>query len=163
SANGIKVTGGQSVIRGFVVQKFRGSGIFLYSKGGNRVAGNYVGTTSDGAAAAGNGGHGILVQSANNVIGGPTAADRNVITANGRDGILVIHAGTTLNVVQNNYVGVNAAGDAALGNAWYGIEVSQPNNVIGGAYVGNVVSANVHGGIALYLASSTGNRVQGNL
>src|SRR5207253_2051161 len=141
-------------------------GVFLYTSAatGNTVAGNYVGTDASGAHAIGNATIGISMDGApGNTIGGISPAARNVVAANGRDGILVIHAGSTLNVVQNNYVGVNAAGDAALGNAWYGIEVSQPNNVIGGAYVGNVVSANVHGGIALYLASSTGNRVQGNL
>ena len=51
NAYGIKVTGGNSTIEGFVINRFGQSGIFLYAKGGNRVAGNYLGTNAAGDAA----------------------------------------------------------------------------------------------------------------
>jgi CSLREA domain-containing protein len=50
-----------------------------------------------------------------------TAADRNIISGNTVDGIQINGAGATGNVVQGNYIGLDATGTAALGNtnrAW---------------------------------------------
>ena len=226
NADGIKLTGSGITVRGLVINRFGGSGIFIYGAGGNRIAGNYIGTDRAGSAAAGNKAHGIIVQSPNNVIGGTSSADRNVISGNsigvflytsaatknvvrgnfigtdatgtkklgntnngvqcesapgnviggigaahrnvisgnGRDGVLIVNSGSKLNAVQGNFIGTDVSGTKALGNGWYGVEVSRQDNVIGGSALGagNVVSANGKGGIVLFLASASGNRVQGN-
>ena len=72
-----------------------GNGITITGSGasGNVVAGNYVGTNAAGTAALGNGlttalpGIILEVGSNNNTVGGTTAAARNVIAANGSQGL----------------------------------------------------------------------------
>ena len=85
----------------------------------NLVVGNYVGTDWTGAAALGNG-TGIFLQGNTNTIGGTTAGSGNVISGNTGDGIDV--RGNT-NVVIGNFIGVNAAGGAALGNGLSGVHL----------------------------------------
>src|SRR5213078_788285 len=48
--------------------------------------------------------------------------------------------------------------------ALYGVEISQPNNTVGGTTtpLRNVVSGNVRSGVVLYLSTATGNKVIGN-
>ena len=82
AANGLVLTGGNSIVRGLVINRFGGSGMLLQTNGGSVVEGNYIGTNTAGAAALPNSSHGIAVSSANNLIGGPTAAARNVISGN---------------------------------------------------------------------------------
>jgi hypothetical protein len=66
-------------------------------------------------------------------------------------------------LVQGNWIGLNAAGDA-LGNSLEGVQITNngANNVIGGtaAGAGNVIAAN-RTGVTLFLGA-TGNRVEGN-
>jgi trimeric autotransporter adhesin len=64
-------------------------------------------------------------------------------------------------VVEGNYIGTNAAGDAALGNAYGGLDMAGSNNTIGGTDPGaaNVISGN--GGVGLQL--DTPAQVYGNL
>jgi titin len=227
SVTGISITAGASVVRGLVINRFSGNGVRLLSEGGNVVCGNYIGTDASGIVAAPNGGQGVFVQSAGNVVGGSvasarnvisgnakngvqlytsaasgnsisgnyvgtdatgrlklgngqcgvaidgaadnlvggfTAASRNVISANAADGVLVADPGATGNRVWGNYVGTDARGLYKLGNGTYGVEVSQPGNSVGAPMVRarNVISGNAKSGVVLYLASSTGNTVQGN-
>ena len=58
-------------------------GIWFYSGNGNLVEGNLVGTDVTGARALGNTYSGIQLQSNNNIVGGTTAAARNVVSGNG--------------------------------------------------------------------------------
>jgi hypothetical protein len=48
--------------------------------------------------------------SANNIIGGTTAWDRNIISGNLANGIAVIGASATGNVIQGNYIGTDVTG-----------------------------------------------------
>ncbi|MEA2736661.1 MAG: hypothetical protein QOE14_3112 [Humisphaera sp.] len=143
------------------------SGVFVYTNAatGNTIRGNYIGTDASGAMKIANAKNGVQINgAASNVIGGITAGERNVISGNARDGVIIVNAGSKLNVVVGNFIGTDATGTKALGNGWYGIEISQPENVVGGATAGagNIVSANGYGGIVLYQATASGNRVQGN-
>ncbi len=132
----------------------------------NVILGNYIGTNAAGSGKIGNGVNGVQINGgASNWI--KRLAGKwhrgNVISGNTTDGVLIVNSGSTLNVVQGNYIGTDVSGTQRLGNGRYGIEISQPNNVIGGkGSAGNVVSANGVGGIVLYLSSAYGNRVQGN-
>jgi hypothetical protein len=79
----------------------------------------------------------------NNVIGGTTAAARNVVS-NNQAGIDICCDGhPTGNKIAGNYVGTNASGDAALRNGNFGIRVDKaPNTIVGGtAAERNVISA----------------------
>jgi hypothetical protein len=140
SDSGLLVTGGNTTIRGLSITGFRGNGIELRSGGGNRVECSYVGVAPDGVTARGNGVNGIqIVDSAANVVGGPSPIVRNVISGNTGEGVKIDGAAATGNVIEGNFVGTNAAGSAALGNAASGIYIRRaPGNSI----VGNVVSGN---------------------
>lgn len=173
-AHGILLQSPDSVVGGLhaadrnVISGNGMAGVFIYtaSAHNNVVLGNYIGTSAAGSAKIGNGVNGVQINGgASNWIGASATGSRNVIAGNTHDGILIINSGSTLNVVQGNYIGADATGKNRLGNGWYGIEISQPNNVVGGANAGagNVVSANGYGGIVLFLSSAYGNRVQGNL
>ena len=140
SGSGLLVTGGNTTIRGLSITGFRGNGIELRSGGGNRIECSYVGVAPDGVTAKGNGVNGIqIIDSAANVVGGPSPIVRNVISGNTGEGVKIDGAPSTGNVIEGNYVGTNAAGSAALGNAASGIYIRRaPGNSI----VGNVVSGN---------------------
>jgi len=105
------------------------------------VEGNLVGLNAAGTGAVPND-TGINLQVAGEVtIGGTTPEARNVISGNDQ-GLFVISAGT---IISGNYIGTNAAGDAAVPNATYGIMLeSAYNAMIGGPDAGsrNVISGN---------------------
>src|SRR6185436_3326853 len=61
AANGLRVTAGNSTIRGLVIARFKLNGIELSGAGGDEVAGCYIGTTVTGAAANANSGYGVEV------------------------------------------------------------------------------------------------------
>jgi CSLREA domain-containing protein len=163
--DGLEITAGNSTIRGLVVNRFvfPGSGIDLQTAGGNTVECNYLGTSLDESAAAGNA-RGIVLGSPSNTVGGSTLSARNVISGNELEGIRVDGAS---NVIQGNYIGTNAAGDAALGtglaqNLGIFVNGGGGNTVIGGTGVGqgNVVSGNGATGIAI---NGSGTLIRGNL
>jgi hypothetical protein len=143
------------------------SGIQFYTSAasGNKLTGSKVGTNASGTAAIPNGGSGVAIyQGANNTIGGTSSAQRNVISGNRQDGIVINTSGAKYNKVLGNYIGTNAAGTGAIGNGWYGVEISQPNNIVGGTAAGsrNVISGNKYAGVVLWLSSGSYNKVQGN-
>jgi CSLREA domain-containing protein len=138
---------------------------------GNLVQGNYIGTSSAGSSAIANSQEGVLIQigASNNTVGGTSAAARNIISGNTRNGILITNAGTS-NVVQGNYIGTNAAGDGPIANGsgaagLAGVQVVNTgiNNSIGGtvAGAGNLISGNAGYGIS-GTAVSSGVVIQGN-
>jgi hypothetical protein len=162
---GLFIYGGNSVVRGLVINRFKGIGILLSTKGGNFIGNNYIGTNASGTSALGNAEDGISIQasSSNNLIGGGSAATRNVISGNGSNGI-GISSGSDSNTVKGNFIGTNAAGTASLGNSSYGIRIFSGGNVIGGAGAGesNVISGN-NRGVSFEGVGATANLLQGNL
>lgn len=81
------------------------------------------------------------------------------------DGTSECVASPKKNRLRNNYIGINAKGDAAVANN-VGIAVSRGSeNIIG---PGNVISGNLNNGIGLYshlpcVSSSPGNHIEGNI
>jgi hypothetical protein len=142
-------------------------GIWINS--GDLVQGNYIGTDSTGTKALGNGNGGISVGGNGNTIGGASAAARNIISANGGDGISLTNGSG--NLIQGNFIGLDSTGNQPLGNSANGIELGyqdstgylQIDNTIGGISpaAGNVISGNKKNGVLLN-EGSTGNLVQGN-
>jgi CSLREA domain-containing protein len=132
------------------------------------VQGNYVGTGIGGRLPLGNRGTGIMLSetTSSNVVGGTTAAARNIISANEGDGILV---SGDQNVVQGNYIGTDVTGTVAMGN---GLRVSNGNGIklgyngtntlIGGSApgAGNLISGSDDAGIHIRGENHT---IQGNL
>ncbi len=107
----------------------------------NTVSGNYIGTNVSGNAALGNGDRGIYVHflADNNTIGGLTATPGtgagNVISGNTGTGIGIIANNT---VISGNIVGLNADGNAALGNGGNGVFIlfGGFGNTLGGSAPG---------------------------
>src|SRR5262245_11190971 len=98
--DGLKLTGSGITVKGLIVNRFKGSGVFIYSKGGNKISGCWIGVDKTGSTGAGNTGHGIIVQAPNNTIGGTTAAERNVIAGSGAAGVFFYLAAGSNNKVQ---------------------------------------------------------------
>ena len=63
-----------------------------------------------------------LEDASNNTIGGTTPGARNVISGNAWSGI-ALSGGGTGNVIQGNYIGVDASGVAGLSNLRHGIDL----------------------------------------
>jgi uncharacterized repeat protein (TIGR01451 family)/CSLREA domain-containing protein len=151
-----------STLRGLIVNRFDGNGIVLGGGIGagllshNLIEGNFIGTDPTGSAGAGNALNGILVLDDANTIGGTTAAARNVISANGHNGILISGTAAVDNVVQGNRIGTVADGTSVLGNGRTGVSVFTPPDTVGGSVagagnsiLGNVISGNTTGGVLL--------------
>ncbi len=171
--------GGTTVAARNVISGGSVSGVVVHQSGtnNNTIEGNYIGTNAAGTGALANAGAGIeIVQGAqNNIVGGTTAGARNVISGNTQQGIVVIDSGTNGNVIEGNYIGLNAAGTSAIGNGsgdpvnhnfYSGIDIfgGAQNNLIGGtaAGAGNVISGNVGPGMTVSQANTNGNTIQGN-
>lgn len=77
----------------------------------NVIAGNLLGTDPTARVARGNGtGVRITGGAARNVVGGPEAADRNVVSGNDEAGVAVTGRGTDRNRIENNLIGPGADG-----------------------------------------------------
>jgi hypothetical protein len=134
----------------------------------NIVIGNYIGTDVNGTAALGNATNGVRIGDGakNNVIGGDTPEERNVISGNDEDGVLIGDEGTDDNVVAGNYIGTDVNGTDALANGGHGVEIVEgaKNSTIGGSTDGerNVISGNERYGIRISDEGTDGNVVSGN-
>ncbi len=182
---------GGVTIKGFAINGwFSAAGTAInVASSNNTIQGNFIGTDPSGTAAVPNGA-GIFVSAlnntssaSNNTIGGTTAATRNVISGN--NGFAISFDGTNggavaNNVIQGNYIGLNAAGTAQVknpnipGSNFGGIGINASiNNLIGGTAPGarNVISGNVVNnisdqGTAIVIVGkngpASGNIIQGN-
>ena len=129
------------------------------------------GSTIEGLTIEDFDGEGILVNSANNTIGGRnqvgaggtvTRTDGNVISGNTKDGILIDSAAAIDNIVEGNFIGTNVTATAAVPNDGAGVEIMEGSATVGGTVTaaGNVISGNMSDGI---LIESTGTLVAANL
>ena len=188
SVSGLFITAGNSTVRGLVINGFIGtfaSGIRLQTGGGNWIYGNYIGVNFAGDTRVANT-RGIWIDggSSNNRIGTDAdgvndVAERNVISANVQQNIWLYQPATTGNKIMGNYIGLNAAGTAAVGTnnqtvAATGILVQEASTTVigtdgdgqGDALEGNVISGSILNinltGIS-NLNESHHNRISGNL
>ena len=156
--------GGRNVISGNLAD-----GVVLTGSGtdANTVAGNSIGTNAAGTAGVRNGEAGVRIDdgASRNVVGGTTAAARNVISGN-TDGVQVDGAATVGNRIVGNYIGTTANGLSALEPASrnnYGVFLSNgaPGTFVGTgeAGAGNVISGNNQG---VVLANAGLTQVLGN-
>ena len=170
SANGLTITAGNSTVKGLVINFFPGVAIELDTNLGNTIQGNFIGTNAAGTGAFGNAGGVSVTDSNANLIGGLNAMDRNVISGNGV--AVQINSGTG-NLVQNNFVGTNADGNAALANTptcdCGAVRVlnTADNTTIGGlGQARNVISGNSKHGVEVgttdFFHVPTRTKVQGN-
>ncbi len=190
---GLNASGASGVVAN-VISGNGGNGISFHGSSGNTVVANRIGTNAAGTSAIANGGNGIWITagSGNNEIGGTAFTDSgtgqtnnptgskgsvpptfvvpplgNLVSGNGQTGIL-IDAKSQNNVLNGNFVGTTADGNAALGNAGDGVWINgaDNNSLIGCQLVNdpfvyyNVLSGN--GGNGLHITDSNDATVQGN-
>ena len=167
--DGLDINGPDVVVRGFVINGFRDSGIDLNGPASRaRIESNYIGTDRTGTLDRGNGRAGIeLHHGVNNVvIGGTSPATRNVISGNQLSGLYLWAFGTPAphsNLVTGNYIGTDVTGSTAIANSRMGIEIDGAiNNIVGGSTPGsgNLISGNAWAGVYV---RATGTVLKGNL
>ena len=172
AVNGIDVSstsdsitiGGSTAAQRNVISGNNGWGIL--SNGGNNhiITGNYIGVAADGVAVLGNDFDGIKFQNGTNggIIGGNTAGERNVISAN-RHGIQ-LQDSSNISIL-GNYIGTDAGGSLDLGNTQTGIllNANVSNSTIGGttAASGNLIRYNSIG-LTTNTTGISGNTALGN-
>ena len=134
---GLKITAGDSTIRGLVINRFTDE-VVLETNGGNIVAGNFIGTdstgTQDGGGQSTDHSQLEVLSGDGNRLGGTTPEDRNVIAGAALSQVSVFSSD---NVIQGNFIGTNAAGDAVAGGnqSLFGVlveRVTAVRNLIGG-------------------------------
>jgi titin len=155
-------SGARNVISGNGSEAIRANS----SVNGNTFEGNYIGTTASGLGALGNGfGVDFYGTSTNNIVGGTKAGARNVISANGGDGVGLFNPGTSANTVEGNYIGTDRTGSAPLPNAGQGVDIitGATNNLVGGTAAGsaNIIAYNIDG-VAVDGSTTVGNSILGN-
>jgi len=156
------------------------TGVWMLDSGtvSNTVLGNYVGVNLAGTAAISNTDWGIVISggASGNIVGGDRpgtacAGPCNLVSGNGEFGIVIEDAGTSSNVVEGNYVGLNIGGTASIPHRYSGIVIQDgaSGNTIGGERDEsicdswcNVISGNGEAGVLVYDNGTTHNRVQGN-
>ena len=165
TASGLTITGGNSSVGGLIINRFATDGIVLSGAGSNFVQGNFIGTDPTGNLDLGNGAAGVRIQSGstNNTVGGSNPGERNIISGNNGDGILISGAGSNDNLVANNFIGTNAAGTGPLGNSVNGVNISGgSSNFIGEGESGgpNTIAFNNSNGVLV--ASGIANTIVSN-
>ncbi|MBE7500480.1 MAG: right-handed parallel beta-helix repeat-containing protein [Verrucomicrobiales bacterium] len=167
AANGLKILGGDSTVRGLAINGWTdpagGFGVWLSGAGNNRIEGCYLGTDIAGTAAQENNAGVLITSSDNNLIGGTTPGTRNVISGNVGTGIQIDPGAD--NVIQGNFIGTDATGTTAVPNGQAGVFIwLAGGNLVGGASPAerNVISGNSLNGIEVFAVSGPPNVVEGN-
>ena len=166
--------GGTTAGAGNVIAASGGSGVGILGSSSVVVEGNWIGSNSAGATGLGNTLNGVaLAESTNITIGGPTAAARNMISGNHATGVAIFGSGCAENLVEGNFIGVDATGENPIGNGGFGVFVGDSaflgndSSFTGAAYdntiTNNVISANAFGGVAIAGQGASGNLIQGCL
>jgi len=161
--DGLRLWSGGTVIRGLVINRFNGDGIEIATNGNNVIENCFIGLSVSGTTDQGNNVSGIYITNApNNRIGGTNVAQRNVISGNQQNGVLIQGLGASANNVLGNFIGLNATGGVAIANSVNGIFLNgAPANVVGGT-AGNVISGNSQSGIRLEGTNANSNLIAGN-
>jgi len=163
SAAGLQMDGGNSTVRGLVINNFvDGTGIVINSDE-NAIEGNYIGMDAASTIPQPNS-VGISIFAANNRIGGNTFNARNIISGN-NEGIIMF-PGAFGNRVQGNWIGIDALG-GTYGNSSGGVYLRAGvfNNVIGGinSGEGNTIAFNGGDGGVILFDSGAGNTILSNI
>ncbi len=160
------VIGGTNALERNVISGNTQYGIFITGSNttGNVIIGNYIGTDAGGSISVPNGvaGIGIVTNGSGQIIGGANDADRNVVSGNGGPGILLTGPGVSNNLVEGNYVGLNASGTTGVPNVVAATGVQVTAGASSNAILNNVISSN---NIGLFISDpgTCDNIVQGNL
>ena len=127
----------------------------------NRIAGCFVGVHGNGTVVYANR-NGVRIDddAYDNLIGGSSESERNIVSGNAGYGVLITNRPTG-NRIEGNYIGVDAGNATGPGNLLGGILIADGshNNVIGG----NTIALNGGNGITLSGPLVSDNIVSNNL
>ena len=165
------VIGGNTAGSGNIISGNYQAGIVMNGSGtrNNEVTGNFIGTNKDGDDFISN--HtGIMLKSNSNHnrIGGPTLAERNIISGNTEIGVYIEACDS--NAVLGNYIGPDITGNGsfAIGDSLVqgnGLELNtvSKHNIVGGSgpEERNIISGNRVYGL-VYYGNSSYNNTSGN-
>ncbi len=158
--DGIHITGGsaRNVIGGVdpssanVIADHWGDGIEIDGADSidNRILNNYIGTDAADAVVLGNQGHGVRISaSSGNLIQGNVISnngERSVTACGGVGGISISGSEATDNVVRDNRIGTNGAGDGCLANQAAAVRIEEG---IRTQVSENVISCNLGAGVCI--------------
>lgn len=168
--DGLSITAGGSTVRGLSIGNFSKAAVRLSGGGGNVLESNHLGVDAVGTTATPNGG-GVVVLSADNVIGSTKFADGNVISGNiartspatSGAGVWLYGAAATGNQVTGNLIGVDAAMNGFNGNEVGVLIQDAPSNTVGvSTFARNYISGNQTYGVHVTGAGASGNTIQDN-
>lgn len=123
---------------------------------GTQIINNYIGLNLAGTTALANQEHGILIDGS-----ASATLTNNVVSGNSFFGVLIINCNN--HTIRGNKIGTNAAGTAAIANAFTGLRITNSANaIVGGSAAGegNVISGNGEQG--LRFENSSGAIIRGN-
>ena len=176
-ADGLTISSGGVTARGMAIGDFNGNAIELDAPGGDTIAGNFLGSDAAGTTVSDNFNSDVFINgSPANTIGGTTPAARNLLNGlilNGPGDVYILGGGATGNLVEGNFIGVDATGASrpqGTGTGDFGIRIQNASgNTIGGTTAGsrNIIANSF---LALYISASgsapsspaADNRVEGN-
>lgn len=147
-------TAGGIAVRGLAINRFQGYGLFLgFQTGGNLFAGNFLGTDISGTRAftPAVAMDALAIASlAEDVVGGTTAAARNLISGNTGPSFQV--AGIFSNGgdrIEGNLIGTDRTGTRALANARGIYTGGAGSTIVGGSdpNATNIISGNINKGV----------------
>lgn len=134
---GLNITSNLNQVRGLAIYGFGGGGIIVSGGAGNEIAGNYIGTSLNGAQAPPGQPIGIQLQQGahDNQVGGTSPEGRNLLSGNIVAGVVLTGTGTLSNTLVGNMIGPGTGGSTPPAGAtqqvgiWLGAGAGR--NVIG--------------------------------
>jgi parallel beta-helix repeat protein len=166
-----------SALRSLSLTSASGAGVSLHDPK-ITVVGNFIGVQMDGETRRGNSGPGVQIDAASSgdTIGGSTPRERNLISGNHGDGLVV--NGASHDTIAGNFIGTDVTGTAALANDGNGILLTAgaSANTLGGTDTGgndptkgvfvrppdgNLISGN-HGDGVVLTDGANNNVLEGN-
>jgi hypothetical protein len=153
-------TAGGTVIRGLITS---GTGDTIIVNASNVVIqGNFIGTNAAGTARASISGFGIRHNVGDNLtIGGPNAADRNLIAGGGQGGIIIgFSPVSTGHLIQGNFIGTDVTGTISMGGITNPVGLDNVNNA---QVLNNLISGNPGGGLDTINVTPNAIVIRGNL
>ncbi len=157
--NGVEIANGatsNTVASGNVISGNYGTGVVITNPGtsNNVVQGDKIGTDVTGSYGLGNQVYGVIISggASGNYIGGLQSGAGDVISGNSY-GVYLTDAGTSLNWIEGDLIGVNAADTSAVANS-IGLVIA--NGATSNGVYSDVISGNAYG-VEITGATTSGN------
>lgn len=132
-------------IRGVSVFDAKRNVNFNNASSNSSVTCSYFGLEVDGIG--GGGFQGVVIGGSNNIVGGGSAGDGNVLSGNDFNGVVLLNGGSNV-TLQGNFIGTSPAGTASAANGWAGIGTfTYSSAATVGEIRDNLISGNAESGI----------------